>query len=71
MKLLLIILSSFIFLQTTQEPKKLEKDGIDPVCLMKVKKGTNLVSIHKGKEYGFCSKMCQEQFDKKPKKFIK
>jgi YHS domain-containing protein len=38
---------------------------------MNVKKGTKLVSTHKEKQYGFCSKMCKESFDKHPEKFVK
>ena len=59
-----------------QEPEKpktetLAKNGIDPVCKMPVKKGIKLVSTHKEKQYGFCSKMCKEIFDKNPEKFTK
>ncbi len=59
-----------------QDPKKekteiLAKNGTDPVCKMTVKKGTKLVSIHKEKQYGFCSKICKDSFDKQPEKFIK
>lgn len=49
----------------------LEKDGKDPVCGMKVKKGTNLVSVHKEKQLGFCSKVCKEKFDKNPEQYVK
>lgn len=74
-----IMLGIAFFSATAQEQKPaeatkqttLQKDGTDPVCGMKVKKGTTLVSVHKGQEYGFCGKMCKEQFDKKPKKYVK
>lgn len=49
----------------------LEKDGKDPVCGMKVKKGTGLVSVHKEKQHGFCSKVCKEKFDKNPEQYVK
>ncbi len=70
------ILTSFQALAFQQDPKKekseaLTKNGIDPVCKMTVKKGTKLVSIHKEKQFGFCSKMCKDSFDKNPEKFVK
>lgn len=64
--------------EKTQEPAKketksteLQKDGIDPICGMKVKKGSKLVAIHKDHQYGFCSKSCQERFTKDPEKYVK
>lgn len=54
-----------------KEISALEKDGKDPVCAMKVKKGTLLVSMYKEKQHGFCSKSCKEKFDKDPEKFVK
>ncbi|RFS17659.1 YHS domain-containing protein [Emticicia sp. C21] len=61
-----------VFKVISQEPTaKLEKDGKDPVCGMKVKKGTSLVSVNKEKQQGFCSKSCKEKFDKDPEKYIK
>ncbi len=74
---ILAIVSLYFFTIQAQEKvdsgkqQTLQKDGIDPVCGMKVKKGTSIISIHEEKEYGFCSKMCKGQFDKNPKKFIK
>lgn len=70
------ILASIQALGFQQEPKKeksetLAKNGTDPVCKMTVKKGTKLVSTHKEKQYGFCSKMCKDSFDKNPEKFVK
>ena len=77
-KLILVIsiLSSIQVVAFQQDPKKektetLAKNGTDPVCKMTVKKGTKLVSTHKEKQYGFCSKMCKESFDKRPEKFVK
>jgi YHS domain-containing protein len=77
----LIIFIVFVGITTAQEPVKkntsqkdktvLEKDGKDPVCGMKVKKGTSIISIYKEKQHGFCSKTCKERFDKDPEKYIK
>ena len=48
----------------------LREDGIDPVCNMKVTKGATSVSTFGGKQYGFCSGMCKERFDKNPDKYL-
>ncbi len=48
----------------------LQEDGIDPVCHMKVKAGSDIISIHNGKRYSFCSRMCKEAFEKEPAKFL-
>ncbi|HLO44593.1 MAG TPA: YHS domain-containing protein [Leadbetterella sp.] len=79
MKRVILIFSVLVSIQAIafqQDPKKekaetLAKNGTDPVCKMTVKKGTKLVSTHKEKQYGFCSKMCKDQFDKHPEKFVK
>jgi YHS domain-containing protein len=79
MKRVILVISILVNIQAIafqQEPKKensetLAKNGTDPVCKMTVKKGTKLVSTHKEKQYGFCSKMCKESFDKHPDKFVK
>jgi len=79
MKKLILAISILVSSQALafqQDPKKeksetLAKNGTDPVCKMTVKKGTKLVSIHKEKQYGFCSKMCKDSFDKHPEKFVK
>ena len=79
MKKLILVISILSIIQVVafqQDPKKektetLAKNGTDPVCKMTVKKGTKLVSTHKEKQYGFCSKMCKESFDKHPEKFVK
>jgi YHS domain-containing protein len=70
------IFVSYKTIAIQQEPKKektevLEKNGTDPVCKMTVNKGTKMVSTHKGKQYGFCGKMCKETFEKHPEKFTK
>lgn len=54
-----------------KENKTLDKDGKDPVCGMKVKKGTTLMSVYKEKQHGFCGKTCKERFDKEPEKYVK
>jgi YHS domain-containing protein len=79
MKRVILVVSILVSIQAIafqQDPKKektetLVKNGIDPVCKMSVKKGTKLISTHKGQQYGFCSKMCKESFDKHPDKFVK
>lgn len=43
----------------------------DPVCKMHAEKDTKFTSTYKGKQYGFCSVVCKEMFDKKPEKFVK
>jgi YHS domain-containing protein len=52
-----------------KQSEPLKEDGIDPVCKMKVAKGTTLTSTHKGKQVGFCSEYCKEHFDAKPEKY--
>ena len=79
MKRVILVISILVSIQALafqQDPKKerpetLAKNGTDPVCKMTVKKGSKLVSTHKDKQYGFCSKMCKESFDKHPDKFVK
>lgn|GEM_PF-4297030 len=40
----------------------LPADDKDPVCFMKVKKGSLLTTRYKGKLYGFCSDHCKAVF---------
>jgi len=47
----------------------LRKDAKDPICKMSVEKGTKDVSVYQGKQFGFCSVVCKEMFDKNPKKY--
>lgn len=54
-----------------QVVETLKEDGIDPVCKMKVKKGSSLTHTHEGIQYGFCNPMCKENFVKTPDKFLK
>ena len=45
-------------------------EKIDPVCKMPVEDDTKILSKYKGKKVGFCSVVCQEMFDKNPKKYM-
>lgn len=47
----------------------LKEDCKDPICKMPIAKGATIVSVHKGKQFGFCSVVCKEMFDKNPAKF--
>ncbi|MES2519352.1 MAG: YHS domain-containing protein [Bacteroidota bacterium] len=47
----------------------LKEDAKDPICKMSVAKGTKDVSVYQGKQFGFCSVVCKEMFDKNPKKY--
>lgn len=49
----------------------LKKDGIDPVCKMKVKAGNIRTHIHDKIVYGFCSDACKKLFVKQPEKYLK
>ncbi len=49
----------------------LKKDGIDPVCKMKVKLGTTKTNTFEKVTYGFCSESCKKTFMLAPKKYIK
>jgi putative intracellular protease/amidase/YHS domain-containing protein len=53
----------------TNYSKILQEDGIDPVCKMKVKKGTTLTTDYRGKRYGFCSEMCKREFERDGSRF--
>ncbi len=49
----------------------LKKDGIDPICKMKVKAGNTKTVVFEKKTYGFCSESCKKTFAADPKKYIK
>lgn len=83
--LIIIALSSTLNLcaqkeHKQHEPQKIEanvnqsevlkKAGIDPVCKMKVKKGSKITHTHKGQQYGFCNEYCREVFLENPDKYI-
>ena len=66
------------YAQKGKKPKKhkheteiviLKEDGKDPICGMPISKGSNQVSVYKGKQVGFCSIVCKEMFDKNPQKY--
>ncbi|MMZ70112.1 YHS domain protein [compost metagenome] len=43
---------------------------IDPVCGMSVEESTPYKTIYKGKVYYFCSRMCMEEFKKRPDYYL-
>jgi YHS domain-containing protein len=43
----------------------------DPICGMKTAKFLKDTAVYKGKTYGFCNKLCKEEFKKNPKKYAK
>jgi YHS domain-containing protein len=49
----------------------LKTDARDPVCGMKVKKGTTLTHTHNKVVYGFCSAGCKKNFVSNPDKYLK
>ena len=49
----------------------LKKDGIDPICKMKVKAGNTKTIVFEKVTYGFCSEICKKTFAADPKKYIK
>ncbi|WP_044175598.1 YHS domain-containing protein [Flectobacillus major] len=76
--IIIFTIALFSGLQTPQKDTKTKEkettlvaDAKDPVCKMHVSKGTKTVSTYKGKQYGFCSVVCKEMFDKKPEKYVK
>ena len=44
------------------KPIPLPADDKDPVCFMKVKKGSLITTSYNGKLYGFCSDHCKAVF---------
>lgn len=57
--------------QTQLTTDTLKKDGIDPICKMKVKAGNTKTVVFKKITYGFCSDGCKKTFVANPKKYIK
>jgi YHS domain-containing protein len=55
----------------SKQGEPLKENDKDPVCKMKVKKGTTLTAFHKEKNYGFCNEYCREVFLEKPEKYVK
>lgn len=82
-KITLIIALTFTCLQVFSLNSKIEvkqqqvlvdtlkKDGIDPVCKMKVKAGNTKTVVFNKVTYGFCSESCKKTFVADPKKYIK
>lgn len=54
-----------------QQVDTLKKNGIDPVCKMKVKAGSIKTHMHNKVVYGFCSDGCKKSFIKQPEKYLK
>ncbi len=43
----------------------------DPVCLMEVdEKTAKYKSEYKGRTYYFCGRLCKEEFDENPEKYV-
>ena len=61
--------------QQTPETKKVHDHKVvneeDPICGMKTAKFLKDTAVYKGKTYGFCNKLCKEEFKKNPKKYAK
>lgn len=82
-KITLIITLTFTSLQVFSLNSKIEvkqqqvladtlkKDGIDPVCKMKVKAGHTKTAVFNKITYGFCSESCKKSFAANPKKYVK
>lgn len=82
-KITLIIALTFTSLQVFSLNSKIEvkqqqvlvdtlkKDGIDPVCKMKVKAGNTKTVVFNKVTYGLCSESCKKTFVADPKKYIK
>lgn len=71
-----IAIASIATLKANEKPTTLltdtlKKDGIDPVCKMKVKAGSTKTVVYNKIVYGFCSESCKQKFVKEPSKYIK
>ncbi len=45
---------------------------VDVVCGMDLNdKTAKYVSVHKGKTYYFCDRMCKKEFDKNPERYLR
>lgn len=44
---------------------------IDPVCGMEVNEDTPYRTIYKGRVYYFCSRICKEEFERDPEKYLR
>ncbi|MFQ5456159.1 MAG: YHS domain-containing protein [Nitrospirota bacterium] len=46
--------------------------AIDPVCKMEVDEDSaKAITNYKGKTYYFCAKVCKQNFDNDPEKYLK
>jgi YHS domain-containing protein len=82
-KVVLILALGFLFLkvfsakyetelqQQQTITDSLKKDGLDPVCKMKVKTGNTKTVVFNKVTYGFCSESCKKTFAADPKKYLK
>ncbi|WP_077729666.1 YHS domain-containing protein [Methylocaldum sp. 14B] len=43
---------------------------IDPVCGMEVDPDQGYAKMYRGREYRFCARVCLDQFDAHPKRFL-
>lgn len=48
----------------------LKQDSNDPVCHMKVHKGSTITANYNGKQYGFCGEGCKKKFLNNPAAFL-
>lgn len=60
-----------LFTASQAQTDTLKTDARDPVCGMKVKKGTTLTHSHNKAVYGFCSASCKKSFVSNPDKYLK
>ena len=60
-----------LFSASQAQTDTLKTDARDPVCGMKVKKGTTLTHTHNKAVYGFCSAGCKKNFVSNPNKYLK
>ncbi|WP_069806778.1 YHS domain-containing protein [Vulcanisaeta thermophila] len=44
---------------------------VDPVCGMEVSEDTPYKTLYRGKIYYFCSRMCKEEFERDPEKYLR
>ncbi|MGQ9538089.1 MAG: heavy metal translocating P-type ATPase [Candidatus Bathycorpusculaceae bacterium] len=79
---IIMSLSTVIVALNSQALRKYEPEGVkimerktlvmDPVCKMKIDPGAAYSKIeHEGRVFYFCSRMCEEEFKKNPKKYMK
>ena len=57
--------------KTTQKLDVKVVNEEDPICGMITAQFLKDTAVYKGKTYGFCNKLCKEEFKKNPKKYAK